>query len=268
MEILPSQPVSIAKVLKLSFRLYAASFDRLLKFFVALAAPACLIGLLVYFVSGLFVEPLKLVVGGHNANTIVGLVTLLLGAIVMLATLILYVVSYPSLVYRIANAPLEHDSSFLQTLNVGLKKLPSIIFAVILLTIALLLGYVFFIVPGVILSVSTAFYIYFIVIESLGAYDSLKASHNLVWGHWWRTLVIFAVPFVLVILLYLAVGFILSLVVPENSFMPSLINLVLSSFSLPYFFTLGYVQFNDLKLRQAQAEALTDSAVPKTNMGG
>jgi hypothetical protein len=37
---------------------------------------------------------------------------------------------------------------------------------------------------------------------------------------------------------------------------------------LPYFFTLGYVQFNDLKLRQAQAEALTDSAVPKTNMGG
>jgi hypothetical protein len=90
----------------------------------------------------------------------------------------------------------------------------------------------------------------------------------LVWGHWWRTLVIFAVPFVLVILLYLSVGFILYLVMPENSFMPSLINLVLSSFSLPYFFTLGYVQFNDLKLRQAQAEALTDLAVAKTNMGG
>jgi len=265
MEILPSKPVSIAKVLAISIHLYAASFDRLLKFFVALAAPACLIGLLVYFVSAMFAAQLKLGVDGHNANPVVGLVVLVLGAIVMLVTLILYVVSYPSLVYRITNEPLAQDTSFLQTLSAGLKKMPSIILAVIMLTAALLLGYVFFIVPGVILSVSTAFYIYFIVIESLGAYESLKASHKLVWGNWWRTLVIFTIPFAGAIVLYLGIGFILAFVIPKHSFIPSLINLVLSAFTLPYFFTLGFVQFNDLKLRQAQAE--TDQEMPKMTVG-
>jgi hypothetical protein len=117
-------------------------------------------------------------------------------------------------------------------------------------------GLILLVVPGVILSLSLAFYLYFIVIDSLGGYAALKASHSLVWGNWWRTMTVFMAPFIVMMVILISIGLLVGFLGaafiqnPAAASILGIVNNIVSAFITPYFFTLGYVQFNDLKLRK------------------
>jgi len=141
-------------------------------------------------------------------------------------------------------------------LQVGFNKFLPMLVAVILYSLAVTMGFILLLIPGLILSLSLAFYLYFIVIDDMGAYAALKASHQLVWGNWWRTAAVFTVPGLVLVALYFVLFFVVGLLSAGFASIPGLESLInalanlLSALITPYFFVLGYVQFRDLKLRK------------------
>ena len=137
-----------------------------------------------------------------------------------------------------------------------MQKLPKMIFAVMLYYIALALGLTLLIIPGFILMMSLSFFGYFIIFEGSTAYQSLKASHKLIWKDWWRTAGVFTVPSILIVILFAAFGTVVGLMGMDEDSINNL-NLVmnlLSGLYMPYFLVLGYVQYHDLKLRKSGSD--------------
>ena len=60
------------------------------------------------------------------------------------------------------------------------------IFSNILVSILTIIGFLFFIIPGIVLAVRMQFYIYFIVEEEVGPIDAIKKSWNLTKGSFWN----------------------------------------------------------------------------------
>lgn len=253
MQILPSQPVSIAKILDASIKLYIASFPKLIGFFLIMAA--C------YIASGLVSAQLVNVQADNsvaNPEALLTLLPLYIGLIIILSLATL--VFYAAMVYRMDNVANGREDTFMEALQLGLKKFPAMLMAITIFTIAMMGGLVLLVIPGIILMVSMGFYIYFIVIESLGGYAAIRASHALVWGDWWRTTAVFMAPGIAVTILYFTLVMLATflgkgLTAGSNvTGFAEIIANVLSAFITPYFFTLGYVQFNDLKLRKSGAD--------------
>ena len=133
------------------------------------------------------------------------------------------------------------------------------LFAVVLYSIAVLLGIIALIIPGLILSLSLFFYAYFIVLEDKSAYQSLKASHKLVWKDWWRTAGVFTVPGVIALIAVFGLGAVAGFLEVfdsdnyTNYGVEAIFNL-LSGVFYQYFYVLGYVQYYDLKLRKTGSD--------------
>ncbi len=247
MRLLATEPASIAKILDVSIKLYAACFGKLIGIISILAV--------LYIATGLASlkfqtdpsappeEALKLVT--ENLP--------LFGTIVIVSSLVSMVL-YVAILFRVDNFANEREDTVGEAVSVGLKKLPSFFFAVILYILVVILGYILLIIPGLILTLSLMFYLYFIVVDGYGAYGALKASHSLVWGHWWRTTAVFTVPMVIWLALFFTLGFAMALLAANNQVLLQIIANLLSVVFTPYLFTLGYVQFQDLKLRKSGSD--------------
>lgn len=96
----------------------------------------------------------------------------------------------------------------------ALQRLPAMIIAVILYMVAISVGLVLLIVPGVILVLSLMLYMSLVLFERKGPIDALVGSHRLVWGNWWRTAAILTLTGILMMVIYIAVAFVLGLVAP------------------------------------------------------
>jgi hypothetical protein len=247
MRLLASQPISIAKVLDASIKLYAASFTRLTGFFVIMA---------IFYVSlGLFIE--QLLNGRPDTPSDVQAFMLArlpaLFGVVMISSLLSFVF-YIAMIYRVDNVAKGREDSFSEALLAGLRKFPAMLAAVILYVIAVMGGTMFLVIPGIILSLSMAFYLYFIVVETMGGYAALKASHALVWGHWWRTMTVFMAPSIVMMVIFFALGLLATFLGATGSPLLGIASNLSSAFITPYFFTLAYVQYHDLKLRRSGAD--------------
>ena len=60
------------------------------------------------------------------------------------------------------------------------------IFSNILVSILTIIGFLFFIIPGIVLAVRMQFYVYFIVEEEVGPIDAIKKSWDLTKGSFWN----------------------------------------------------------------------------------
>lgn len=136
-----------------------------------------------------------------------------------------------------------------------LKKIIPIFFIYILYTIAILLGLLLLLIPGIILMISLMFSFYALAIEDTGPIKSLRRSHFLVWGNWWRTTVIITVAGLLMVALYLALGLTAGLFGafgdPETLVLTTNILSALTTPLLqPLIICIGLVLYHDLVLRK------------------
>ena len=104
-----------------------------------------------------------------------------------------------------------------------------------------------------------------IVLDDKGIIESLKYSHHLVWGNWWRTAVIFTVPVVIIIGLYVLLGIVLSLVMATmaagaGTFNPSDLSqfswfffgeAIINAIVYPLFYAMAVAVYHDLKVRKS-----------------
>ena len=87
----------------------------------------------------------------------------------------------------------------------GMRRLLPVILASLLYGLAVLGGSLLVIIPGIIVWLSLAFYALCITLEGDGIIESLRHSHRLVWGNWWRTAMIGSVVLVVYYVLSLAI---------------------------------------------------------------
>jgi len=260
MPILPSQPVSMAKILDISIKLYTASMGKLIGLNLIMTA--------IYFVFELVSDQIS---GGLSATpddmaSINQSIALSVG--VFLVYYLVTCVVYIAVAYRIVNVANQREDSFIEALQMCLKKLSAALVAGVSFIIIFMIGFVLLIVPSIIIFVSMMCYPYFIVVDSLDGFSALKASHKLVWGHWWRTATVFMVPTAILQVFSIALTALSGYLELSGGagLAMSLINSLLVAFTAPLLVALGFVQYHDLKLRKSGADLELRLGMPKVNL--
>jgi hypothetical protein len=251
MHYIASQPVGIGKVLDTSIKLFVAGFSKLSGFMGILAVFHILMGLLTLQLQ----QTPNADPDADQAELVAQLFSNLpLLGIIILVSILMFAL-YGGIIYRLDNLVHGQPDSFVEALQFGFTKLPSSFFAMVLYVIAIMVGSLLLLIPGLILMESLALYLYFIVIENKGAIAALRASHGLVWGNWWNTMAVFTPPMIIWLAVMLTVGIVIGLLgMAANQVLIQVVTNLLSVFVTPYFFTLGFVQYHNLKLRKSGSD--------------
>lgn len=247
---MPVSPQPIGKVLDTGFRLFACSFKRI---FVLVLIAALAISIPNFLFNNMAAaDPEAL---ARNFGVRMGLT--------FLVAYLVFIAFYNAVFYRMNALAHNNDSGAGAAAKVGVRKILPVLIAGILFLLAVTVGSILLIIPGLILMVSLLLYIPLIVCDDEGPVSSLTASHKLVWGNWWRTLAVFMVPFFVYLIAYIAVGLIVGVAVGVSAAgagdgqMPDSFNtainlatIVISLFAYPFFAAIMLAQLNDLKLRK------------------
>lgn len=174
MSLYPQSPQGIGTVLDAGFSLYRRSFKRVLPLSIAVAVLAQLPQLVQFATAASldeFMAPATWPV-----------------AIAWLVVFVPYIAFMNGLYLSLDRIARDEPAPpFAVAFLRGLRKVLPVLLAGICYSLAIVLGLVLLIVPGVILMLSLSFYWYLILLEDAGIGESLSASHRLVWGNWWRT---------------------------------------------------------------------------------
>jgi hypothetical protein len=250
MPTLPQQPSNVTELLSASFKLYVEGFTKFIGYSLIIFA---FNRLLSFFVADLMPLDPNLDQDQQIA-TVMQALPVLLGVIIVAA--LFSCVLYSAMIYRVDNVANGRDDDFMELIVLSTKKIPAVLLSGILYAIAITVGTLLLVVPGVILMISLMFCWYFILLEDMGAYDALMASHRLVWGDWWRTNMVFFVPALVFLLFFFIVGFLVALGGFLGNTNPVLTHILdigsdlLAAVVSPYFYVLVYLQYRDLKLRK------------------
>jgi len=266
---LPTEPGSIGHTLDAGFKLYFVSFKRVLGLgilaILSVAVP-------------IFAASLMFAISAPEGQKPDVAAFVLLGVAVA-GAIIFYLWFYLAALCRIGGIAYGQDLSFRACMATGLRRLFPVVVASILYGLALMGGFVLLIIPGFIVWLTLAFYALCIVLEGDGILESLRHSHRLVWGNWWRTATIGTVVLVVyyVVSLSIEVPFMVVehvLSDPESGEGSKLLEALLSMtgsilsgvITFPLMTSVFIVVFHDLKLRkegqdlEARVEALTVAA--------
>lgn len=256
MILLPDQPQSIGKVLDSGFKL----FSRSIKPAFMLAIIPSVISALPDLVAGLMAKRL-FEPDFSNVGFVVALI------VFFGATIIISFAIYNALLFRIWGIAQDKDPGFTDSLIKGFKKLFPVLFGSLFYLIAVVIGFCLLIVPGIIISLSLIYYSFLIVLKDEGVIASLKHSHRLVWGNWWRILVIISVPVIIAMILFSVAFFAeISLLSVADittdsplfettfTFYYSLIMIVLNGLLTPLYISVLVVSFNDILLQKEGAD--------------
>jgi len=266
---LPTEPGSIGHTLDAGFKLYFVSFKQVLVLSI-LAALSVAVPMLAAVLA------IPLFSGESQAPGALFIAVFVIGVLVAMS---LYLWFYIAAMCRIGGIAYGRILSLGACLSTGLRRLIPVILASLLYGLAMMGGLILFIIPGMILWLSLAFYALCIVLEGDGILESLRHSHRLVWGNWWRTAIIGTVVFVVYYVIYLAIEIPFVLVdqvlfESEPGDLPGFVQAMLSMLgstlstviTFPLMTSVFVAVFHDLKLRkeghdlEARVEALTASA--------
>ena len=235
----PTAPLSIGGVLDNGFQLLKATFGKV----IGLAFLSSVLGS-----APNFIQPDMAT--AENATLTTGL----LGGSLIAA--LFSVLFYGAITARIGAVIKGGDIDFMESIKVGLRRMIPLILCFLLYSIAFGIGIFLFIIPGIILGLSLVMGPYLVITEDLGPIDALKRSHNLVWGNWWRTAIIFTVIMFIMAAVYVlaatlaGVGAVASGDVEATSMTANLVIALLTAIITPVTYALGMAVLTDLQLRK------------------
>jgi len=127
----------------------------------------------------------------------------------------------------------------------GWSKIISYFWISLLMGLIVAIGFILFIIPGIIFLVWFGLAVYVLVSENLTGMKALSRSKQLVNGHWGEVFLRYAVIFIIVIVVNLVLGFIFA---PIEAPWPINIESTLSSlFLAPFFITYTFLIYEDLR---------------------
>jgi len=83
--------------------------------------------------------------------------------------------------------------SFTALLKLTVKKLPFLVIQLVLFVLIVLLGFGFLLIPGMILMITLLPATTLLIIHGYDPISTLRQSHKLVWGCWWRVANVYSV---------------------------------------------------------------------------
>lgn len=254
MAIQPTQPQGIGGVLDTTFQLYKAS--------VGVLWPVCLLLSIVGSPPSIYM----MMNGGTLATAATP--TQALEALADPVYWLIQFVSWAAMMWVIGALYLkqfaigtEAELSVGAALQASLGRIVPLFLMVILFSLAVGIGTLLLIVPGVILLISLMLGTGLVMFEGKGPVAALTGSHKLIWGNWWRTFIILSVGGVLAIVLYVAVAFVIGVITPfiglgmDDIAMYSMVSTLLITVFLnvlvtPFFSAMLIALYWDLKLRK------------------
>jgi hypothetical protein len=194
------RPLSIGEVLDAGFRLLRARFGTLVACVLVPMVPLSIIAtILEASTNEAAFDVNASTTTSSDGSVIAGALIsgLLQGAAAALAVAACFRV--------ISSAYLGEEATAGPSLRYGLSRLLALMVAYIVLSIALAISYVLFIIPGIFLSVKWSVTFAAIVSERAGPFSAIGRSWELTRGHWWRTFGTLLVLGLLSLVLYLAI---------------------------------------------------------------
>lgn len=181
-----------------------------------------------------------------------------------IAVVVIMVIGLPFqalLLSRVAAASRGQTETLQVEWRTALSAWPWMFVAMIVYALAVLLGMVLLIVPGLILAISLMFAQFSVVLDSRGPIQALNRSHNLVWGHWWRTFGLLLLMFVPLWLVVAIASGIMGIdtgsstdmtVTGRGLFEQGVVQMVFYALCSPFVYSVLYVYYHDLKLRKQE----------------
>jgi hypothetical protein len=252
----PAAPQSVSRLLDAGFGLYRHVLRPVL--------PLSALVALVAQVPQLLQHQL---VGATAAGDLAPLLVVLVPGIV--AWLVLYLASYNGLLQALdALARDQPAPTPAGALRSGLARALPAFGAGLLYVLAMIVGLVLLVVPGLIVMISLVYAWFLVVLDGRGPLEGLAGSHRLVWGNWWRTAgvltiagVIYSVP---VAVISGVVGVMAAMIgmrggdvqqaVAAMTLPLVLVQIVASTLLLPMLLSMMLVLFRDLQLRKSGSD--------------
>jgi hypothetical protein len=196
-----------------------------------------------------------------------------IGGVLMIVAFLIYLPGYVGMIVsQDAIARGDAAPSLGEAYSIGFGKLGSTVGMAILYGLAIVVGLILLVIPGIILSISLCLAFYLVALENKGAVDSLKSSHALVKGYWWRTATVYTVGmllyFVPTALLSGIAGFVVAMTssasgvetveekVAGFTIVLAVVQIVTAGLLMPLLSGFLLAQYHDLKLRKSGADLL------------
>ena len=252
-------PSSIGRVLDSGFKLFTSSFKSVLGLVILSAVISVIMQ---YAMTVVMVPDQPLPTAEQSQEYMAQAIPVLM--VVGTVFWVFSIAIYNMVLARVGQFAMNEDGDLTDAIIKGVKKLWPVFLAMVLYMIAIMLGFVVLVIPGLILVLTLIFFQVLIVTEDTGVVESLKTSHRLVWGNYWRTATVITIPlfviYALVIVIALISGVMMAVEAPEAVTEPTLdmsfgfaeaVGAALPAFLMSLLYSMYIVQVNDLKLRKS-----------------
>ncbi len=241
---LASTPLSVGQVLDRGFALFRESFSSVLPLMLATAVLSVVIALLDHPTD--VGDP-----GGTMRSAALWITAWVLSAPLSIGMI--------AIIGAVAGGG---SLAVSDALGVGVRRLIPFILASTAYVLAVGVGSLALLVPGLILSISLSMFPYAVVLDGRGPLQALRYSRSLIRGNWWRTAGILSIILVIAMVLYLLVGTIgaggfVIFGAPnaeQLGFVGQLASSLLQALFSPLFSAFGMTIYFDLKLRREGAD--------------
>jgi hypothetical protein len=261
-----TQPSGIGRVLDSGFKLFVASLKPVFVLVVAVSITSILME---YSMFQLMLPAQQFTTQEEVTQYMAEVLPQFLGISVFM-TLIMYIF-YNAVIYRIGNVAKGTEDDLFESLIVGIKKAIPVFIALILYSLIVGLGMMLLIIPGLILMLTLLFYQILIVNDNEGVFSSLRTSHRLVWGNYWRTAAVITVPMFIMIVFLTIPGIIqgyseamnqaemvrqgeMATAYQQSYGVTDIVSSLLSSMAMALLAAICIVHLNDLKLRKSGSD--------------
>lgn len=251
-------PSSIGRVLDSGFKLFTSSFKSV---FGLVVLSAVISVVMQYAMVVIMVPDQPFTTQEQTQEYMLKAMPVLMG--VGIVIWIFSMVIYNAVLARVGQFAANSDGDLGDAIILGAKKAVPVFVAMLLYMLAIMLGFVLLAIPGLILMLTLIFFQVFIVNEDAGIVASLKTSHKLVWGNYWRTAAVITIPIFIIYALVMVVAFIagvtMALEPPETMANPlemsfgvvDAVGAALPAFMMSLLYSIYIVQINDLRLRKS-----------------
>jgi len=197
-----TEPSGIGRVLDNGFKLFVASLKPVLLLIIVTA----IINIIMQYAMFQIMAPAQQYTTQEEmAQYMAGVMPQLVGVSIFIW--LVSIILYNAILSRVGEVAKGSDGELYDALIVGIRKTFPVFIAAILYSLAISVGFVLLVIPGLILMVTLLFFQILIVVDDEGIIASLKKSHTLVWGNYWRTSAVILVPFFIIYALIMVVAF-------------------------------------------------------------
>ena len=249
---LPAAPLSIGGVLDSAIRLYRDSIRQswvlALLYSASVGAFGLVWALTLSKVAGPAARDPRQLLGLMFSPAMVG--TMVVGGVVSL-------VFYGAMMKTLsAWAQGNHSFPMGSAIAVGLRRLPAVILGGVINGLAVTIGLILLIIPGVYLFGKMPLWMAAVFVDDVGAMEGLRRSWRLTRGRWWRGAVIITVAVIMIYVFALAFGLLATAInalahlsLTGSQVISQLFQVASNMIVLPMFVSILILMYHDFKLR-------------------